>query len=107
MGVSVSLLIDPSVLNQGASALRQYQGLLNDALATIRFEHAALKEVWTGAAADHVSAVWDELHPRIGTHFDRLGQQATGLTTAAQQLASKDQQNSDTLAATTSSLDLP
>lgn len=95
------------MLNQGAAELRQYQGLLKDALVTIRVEQDRLKEVWSGAAADHVDAIWDELHPRIGTHLDKLAQQANSLMAVAQQIVTQDQQNSEAVTATTSSLDLP
>ncbi|MFF0531590.1 WXG100 family type VII secretion target [Nocardia amikacinitolerans] len=103
----MSLQVDPAVLHQGATALRQYQGLLYEALSIIRAEHARLAEVWSGPAADHISAVWSELHPRISTHIDKLGQHATSLTSVAQQVVGKDQQFSTSITATTSSLDLP
>ncbi|MEV0342951.1 WXG100 family type VII secretion target [Nocardia sp. NPDC050713] len=103
----MSLQVDPTALHQGATELRQYQGLLYGVLSTIRAEHARLEEVWSGPAADHISAVWNELHPRIGTQIDKLGQHATSLTSVAQQVIDKDQQFSASITAKTSSLDLP
>ena len=103
----MSLLVDPAVLNHGAGELRRLQTELTDVIATIGIEHARLKDVWTGAAADHVNAIWDELRPRISTHIEKLGQQATSLTTVATQITGQDTQNSSGISAAASSLDLP
>lgn len=103
----MSLQVDPAVLRQGATELRVQRGLLDDVLAGIRFEHSRLREVWSGRAAEYVTALLDELAPRIGTHIDELNRQATSLTTAAESFAAKDEQFAGHITATTSSLDLP
>ncbi|MEV6273999.1 WXG100 family type VII secretion target [Nocardia sp. NPDC051832] len=103
----MSLLVDPAVLNQGAADLRYLQVQLTETLATIGTEHTRLKELWTGAAADHVSTTWEELRPRLVTHFERLGQQATALGTAATEILAQDKKTADSISTAGSSLDLP
>ncbi|MET8878375.1 WXG100 family type VII secretion target [Nocardia sp. NPDC004604] len=103
----MSLQVDPAVLRQGASELRVQRGLLDDVLAGIRFEYSRLQEVWSGRSADYVTALWDGLVPRIGTHINELNRQATSLTTAADALVAQDERFSNQVTAKTSSLDLP
>lgn len=96
----MSLRVEPAALNQGASELRQYQTQLRDAIATIAAEYTQLKESWTGVAADHASTVWDELHPRLNTHIEKLGQHASLLASAASEFTAEDQQSAKSIAAT-------
>ncbi|MFC9892505.1 WXG100 family type VII secretion target [Nocardia sp. NPDC127579] len=106
-GAGVSLLVDPAVLNQGANDLRSLQVQLTEALATIGTEHTRLKDLWTGAAADHVSTTWDELRPRLVAHIGKLEQQAAALNTVATEILGQDQANADDISTAGSSLDLP
>ncbi|RBO85270.1 WXG100 family type VII secretion target [Nocardia puris] len=102
-----SLQADPAALRQAATDLRGHHFRLHEALSAIRAEHENLAQLWTGPAADHASAVWEELRPRLGQHIDKISEFATSLTTTANTLTEQDDQNADTVTSTTSSLDLP
>ncbi|MCP2276189.1 WXG100 family type VII secretion target [Nocardia amikacinitolerans] len=102
-----SLQADPAALRQAATDLRGHHFRLHEALSAIRAEQDSLTQVWTGTAADQASAVWEEIPPRLGTHFDKINEFATSLTATAAALTDQDSHNAGAVTAVTSSLDLP
>ncbi|MCP2294452.1 hypothetical protein SAMN04244553_1010 [Nocardia amikacinitolerans] len=51
--------------------------------------------------------MWEEIRPRLGTHFDKINEFATSLTATAAALTDQDSHNAGAVTAVTSSLDLP
>ncbi|QIS09722.1 WXG100 family type VII secretion target [Nocardia arthritidis] len=77
------LQVDPDHLRRGAGRFDEHHGDMCGVLADIHHGHDQLQDSWSGAAADTVREVWDDMHPRIRTHVDRIATYAADLNSAA------------------------
>ncbi|MFI6170639.1 WXG100 family type VII secretion target [Nocardia sp. NPDC051052] len=77
------LQVEPGQLQHGASRFDEHHGDLSGVVADIHRGHEQLQESWSGAAAGTVHEAWDDLHPQIRTHVDRIATCAAHLSSAA------------------------
>ncbi len=88
-----SLQVDPTHLQRGADRFDQHHGDLVDIHAKIRTAHEYLQGTWSGAAADTVHEIWEDLDPPLGTHIGRIALLADGLKSGAATYVSAEDDN--------------
>ncbi|MFC9437696.1 WXG100 family type VII secretion target [Nocardia sp. NPDC057030] len=87
-------------LRRGASRFAEHHGDLSGVMADIHRGHGELQETWSGAAASAIHEVWDDLHPRIRAHIDRIATYAEQLNSAAITYQSTDSGNASDIGGT-------
>ncbi|WP_191094192.1 WXG100 family type VII secretion target [Nocardia colli] len=80
-------------LRRGATRFTEHHGDLSGVMADIHRGHDQLQESWSGSAAGTIHEAWDDLHPRIRAHIDRIATHAQHLSSAATTYQSTDSGN--------------
>jgi WXG100 family type VII secretion target len=90
-----SLQADLTALRSGAAQFSDHHLDLRETLGKIHTGHDSLQETWTGTIADTIAAKWEELHPRIGRHYDHISDHSQHLGSAATEYGKQDEANAN------------